>query len=106
MGKLLTLVWFCKVFLTGYGTVNACSTNGPFSIICMVSEFYFSIMLASTCFTFEKQDGLAVIQNQEIERIRRLEEGLQGKENPEKGYTYILKVGNYIIRNRFQSKLE
>lgn len=106
MGKLLTTAWLCKMFLTGVGTYNLCSANvlGP---PCLVSEIYFIILVCASFLTVDSEDMGQQIQSQEINKIKKLEEGLQGHvSEPEKRGQALMTVGKYRLRTRFSSKVE
>ncbi len=75
MGKLLQLIWICKVLLTGGTAWRYCSEN-VLSPFCYISGFYSFALFLSIFITYRKRNGFTILEEQEGLRLQQLEEGI------------------------------
>jgi hypothetical protein len=75
MGRVLLLIWSCKVFLTGASAWRYCS-EGVFTPICCASAFYAFAIFSAIFFTYNRKNAFRVVNTQEDIYLKQLEEGL------------------------------
>ncbi len=75
MGIILKVIWVCKVFLTGASAWRYCSET-LYSPLCCASAFYALAVFSAVFFTYKRQNAFLVVNNQEEQYLKQLEEGL------------------------------
>ena len=75
MGKVLNLIWACKVFLTAMSAWKYCSESSV-SPTCWVSGLYAAAIFGAVVFSCNRNTVMAAVNSQEGEYLKLLEEGL------------------------------